>query len=95
VTRAARIGVAKPQRSELGRGELATRDMALRIAALRADGTDIIEALWQRFVLAEAEGYSYEYAEAAIRRPVANHRRVGSPRRLVHRVARECLDLGA
>lgn len=52
----------------LGRGEIATLDMKLRIAALRAQGADVLEVLWQRHVAAvvAGEGYVYEYAERAV-----------------------------
>lgn len=51
-------------RQELGRGEEATDDMKRRVAALREQGVDIVEALWARQHRAEVlgEGYRYEYA---------------------------------
>lgn len=48
----------------LGRGELATSDMKARIAALRRQGLDVIDVLWDRNRLAvSGEGYSYEFAQ--------------------------------
>lgn len=39
-------------------------DMKHRIAALRAEGADVIEVLWERLERAEAgEGFTYEYAQ--------------------------------
>lgn len=47
----------------LGRGHVATADMKARIAALRAQGADVIDALWERNRQAVlGEGYNYEFA---------------------------------
>lgn len=47
-----------------GRGEVAVSDMKARIAALRAQGADIVDVLWERSRRAElGEGYRYEYAD--------------------------------
>ncbi len=48
---------------DLGRGPVATADMTARIADLRRQGHDVIDALWQRHLHAIREGYTYEYAE--------------------------------
>lgn len=49
--------------TDLGRGEVATLDMKRRIAALRAAKADVLSALWERHLRAEAgDGYRYEYA---------------------------------
>lgn len=48
----------------LGRGAKATADMKARIAALKAQGADVIDTLWERNRIAHlSEGFSYEYAE--------------------------------
>ncbi len=48
-----------------GRGELAVADMKARIAALRAQDVDVVQALWERTWEAfRAGGYTYEYAQA-------------------------------
>lgn len=58
--------------SDLGRGPVATRDMKYRIAALRAEGKDIVGALLERHVRAVAgEGYTYEFADGTAAAPVA------------------------
>jgi hypothetical protein len=45
------------------RGPVATADMKARIDALRQQGVDVIDALWERNRQALlGEGYSYEYA---------------------------------
>jgi hypothetical protein len=50
-----------------GRGRLATADMKARIAALREQGVDVIDALWERNRLAVlGEGYTYDLAREAI-----------------------------
>lgn len=50
----------------VGRGPTAVSDMKARIAALKAQGEDVIEALWERSRQAElGDGYRYEYAEQA------------------------------
>jgi hypothetical protein len=47
----------------VGRGEVATRDMTLRITALRAQGADLIDVLWDRYIDAVlGDGFTYEYA---------------------------------
>lgn len=52
--------------TDLGRGELATRDMKVRIASLRAGGTDVVTVLWSRYVCAvTGEGFNYEFARVA------------------------------
>ncbi len=49
---------------KLGRGPTATADMKARIAALRADGADVVEVLWDRNRRAVlGEGFRYEFAE--------------------------------
>lgn len=53
----------KPTRA-VGRGRLATADMKARIAALRAQGADVVDALWERNYRAIlGEGFRYECAE--------------------------------
>ena len=49
----------------IGRGATATADMKARIAALRRQGADVVDVLWERHRRAEVmgEGYRYEYAE--------------------------------
>jgi hypothetical protein len=50
----------------LGRGLVATADMKARIAALRKQGVDVIDALWERNRLAVlGEGYTYDFAREA------------------------------
>lgn len=49
---------------QLGRGPKAVADMKARITALREQGADVIDTLWERSRRAElGEGYTYEYAE--------------------------------
>lgn len=50
---------------DLGRGQLATLDMKHRVAALRAEGKDVVSVLWDRYTRAAVcgEGFNYEYAE--------------------------------
>ena len=57
-----------PNTSHLGRGEIAVSDMKARIAKLREDDADIIDALWERHFRAETlgEGYTYEFADPAV-----------------------------
>lgn len=46
------------------RGPTATLDMKLRVRALRADGADLIDALWSRYTVAvTGDGFRYEHAE--------------------------------
>lgn len=46
-----------------GRGRQATADMKVRIAALRHQGADVIDVLWERNRRAAlGEGYAYEFA---------------------------------
>ncbi len=56
---------------DLGRGPVATADMKARIAALRADGRDILHVLWTRHVHALAgDGYAYEHYTGPTPHPV-------------------------
>lgn len=49
---------------DVGRGSTATADMKARIAALKRDGADVLDALWERNRRAVAgEGFDYEFAE--------------------------------
>ncbi len=50
--------------ADLGRGSLATADMKARIAALRREGVDIVDALWRRHVNAiTGAGYVYDHTD--------------------------------
>lgn len=45
----------------LGRGQRAVRDMKARIALLRSDGVDVVDALWRRHVHAiTGDGHVYD-----------------------------------
>jgi hypothetical protein len=56
---------------DVGRGQTAVTDMKRRIAALKASGADVIDALWERSRTAElGEGYQYEYATEEHPHPV-------------------------
>jgi hypothetical protein len=47
-----------------GRGSVAVADMKARIAALKDQGEDVVDRLWERSRLAElGDGYRYEFAE--------------------------------
>lgn len=51
----------------LGRGPQATADMKARIEALRANGADVIDALWERNRQAVlGEGFRYEFAASEL-----------------------------
>lgn len=50
--------------TNVGRGQTAVSDMKARIAALRGQGVDVIDVLWERSRRAElGEGYRYDYAD--------------------------------
>lgn len=53
-----------------GRGEVATADMKVRIAALRAQGRDVVGVLWERHHRAVllGQGFTYECAAPDSRR---------------------------
>lgn len=47
-----------------GRGQTAVSDMKARIAALRQQGADVVDVLWERSRRAElGEGYTYDFAD--------------------------------
>lgn len=52
-------------RKEWGeRGPVATLDMKLRVAALQAEGADVVDVLWDRYLRSTTgDGFEYEYAE--------------------------------
>lgn len=51
-------------RQQLGRGPVATQDMRRRIAALRDQGADLVDTLWDRYhVAVNGEGFRYDYAD--------------------------------
>lgn len=50
--------------NSLGRGPEATADMKARIKALRAEGADVLDTLWERNRQAVlGEGFRYDFAE--------------------------------
>lgn len=51
------------QRQVLGRGDIATRDMKLRVGKLRADGADVVGVLWARFAASHIGELKYDHAE--------------------------------
>lgn len=53
----------EPTTYDVGRGDIATADMKARLAALRGDGTDWLDVLWERNRRANlGEGYDYGFA---------------------------------
>lgn len=51
------------RRQVLGRGDIATRDMKVRIAKLRADGANVVDVLWARFAASHIGELEYDCAE--------------------------------